>query len=169
MPMRTLYLTRHAKSSRDDPRMDDFHRPLNERGMRDAPFMAQRFNARGEPVDMLVSSPALRAITTAGFFAGALGVQVDRIRQVPDIYLATARTLLRIVNDLPDEVHRVMLFGHNPGFSDLVALLGGDVVGDMPTCATVRIDLPVGSWREVSAGIGTVAWTDHPKRHGVAH
>lgn len=145
--------------------MDDFDRPLNERGGLDARFMAQVFAGRGERSDLLVSSPAVRAITTAEFFAQALGVPRERIRRERGIYLATSRALLQLVNNLPDEAQRVMLFGHNPGFSNLAALLGGDDIGELPTCATVRIDLPVDRWGEVSAGIGHLAWTDFPKRH----
>ena len=163
--MRILYLTRHAKSSWDDPRMDDFDRPLNERGERDAPYMARVFKDRGEPVDLLVSSPARRAITTARTFAQALGVEEAGIQQERAIYLAPVNTLLQVVTKLPDTHKRVMLFGHNPGFSELVERLSDAGVGELPTCATVRIDLPVDSWREASAGLGTLVWLDHPKRH----
>ncbi len=165
LPMRTLYITRHAKSSWDDPRMDDFDRPLNERGERDAPFMARIFKERGEPVDLLVSSPAKRAITTARTFAQELGVAEASIQEDRSIYLATVNTLLQVVNRLPDAHKRVMLFGHNPGFSELAELLSEAGTGELPTCSTVRIDLPVDEWKEVSAGLGTLVWLDFPKRH----
>lgn len=163
--MRTLYLTRHAKSSWDDPRSDDFHRPLNDRGERDAPVMARVFRERGEPVDRLVSSPALRAITTAKVFANALGVKEGDIIQDKGIYLAPVEMLLRTVNLLNDDWQRVMLFGHNPGFTDLAEYISDADIGELTTCATVRIDFTVNSWAEVSAGRGTLVWHDYPKRH----
>lgn len=163
--MRTLYLTRHAKSSWNDPHTDDFDRILNERGLRDAPFMATAFAKRGEPVDRIISSPAARAITTAKAFAAALRIPEDRIIQKKEIYLAPVELLVRMVNFLPDDVHRVMLFGHNPGFSDLAQYLGGGDIGEMPTCATVRFDLDVDSWSETSIGVGSLTWYDHPKQH----
>lgn len=163
--MRTLYLTRHAKSSWDDPSTDDFHRPLNERGERDAPFMARVFKERGEPVDRLVSSPATRAITTAREFAKALGVKEGGIHQDKGIYLAPAEMLLRIVNLLSDDAKRVMMFGHNPGFSELAEYISDADIGEMSTCSTVRIDFTVDKWSEVSAGLGTLVWHDYPKRH----
>lgn len=163
--MRTLYLTRHAKSSWDDPRTDDFDRPLNARGERDAPFMARAFAERGEPVHRLMSSPAVRAISTARHFAAALGLDQRAISQHKGIYLAPAEMLLHIVNLLGDDTGKVMLFGHNPGFTELVEYLSNDDVGEMPTCATVRIDLDVDSWGDVSAGLGTVVWYDYPKRY----
>ena len=163
--MRTLYLTRHAKSSWDDPTTDDFHRPLNDRGERDAPVMARVFKERGEPVDRLVSSPATRAIMTARVFAKALGVAESAITQDKGIYLAPTEMLLRTVNLLNDDWQRVMLFGHNPGFTELAEYISDADIGEMTTCATVRIDFTVNSWAEVSAGLGTLVWHDYPKRH----
>jgi phosphohistidine phosphatase len=162
--VRTLYLTRHAKSSWDDPRTDDFNRPLNDRGAHDAPAMADLFKKRGEPVDRIVSSPAVRAMSTARVFAKALDHPEARIVQDKTIYLATVEMLLRVVNLLPDDAERVMLFGHNPGLSELTEYLSDGDVGELPTCATVRIDLPVASWGEASMGLGTLVWYDHPKR-----
>lgn len=163
--MRTLYLTRHAKSCWDDPGTDDLNRPLNGRGQRDAPIMARLFKERGEPLDRLVSSPAVRAITTARAFAHALGLEEKDVIQDPGIYLAPAEMLLRIVNLLNNDDRRVMLFGHNPGFTELAEYISDADLDELATCATVRIDLPVDSWKEVSMGLGTMVWHDHPKRH----
>jgi phosphohistidine phosphatase len=163
--MLSLYLTRHAKSSWDDPRTDDLHRPLNDRGLRDGPLMAQRFVERAEPVDILMSSPAERAITTARMFAKALGLPDDRIRQNKEIYLAPHNALLRIVNLLPKGSTRVMLVGHNPGMSELVEYLGDSDIGEMPTCATVRLDFDLANWADVSMGLGAIRWYDYPKRY----
>ena len=159
--MRTLYIVRHAKSSWADPGMSDFDRPLNERGMHDAPMMAERLDGRLEPVDLLMSSPAKRALTTANFFAAAL--ENAPVHEIPELYLADRRSLLYIIGKLPDGVRQAMLFGHNPGVSELVELLTGNGIGDMPTCATVRIDLHVATWQEVVAGTGTLKWWDTPK------
>jgi phosphohistidine phosphatase len=163
--MRTLYLTRHAKSSWEDPRTDDFNRPLNERGERDAPHMAKVFAQRGELVDLIVSSPAVRALTTARIFAKALASDENLIKQDKRIYLAPAENLLHLVNLLPNEAMHVMIFGHNPGFTDLIHYLGDGDVGDLPTCSTVRLDFTIDTWGEVSRGLGTLVWFDHPKGH----
>jgi len=173
--MLTLYLCRHAKSSWDDPGQDDFDRPLNERGLRDAPFMAKVFKARNEPVDLLVGSTANRALTTARFYAGELGARerphFDPAQPRPqlvlesNLYHASVLAIVRIVNGLPDEAQRVMLFGHNPGFTEAVAYLSSEDIGNMPTCGIARIDFPSRSWREVSMDLGTLEWFDYPKRH----
>lgn len=158
--MKTLYLVRHAKSSWADPGMEDFDRPLNDRGLRDAPAMAERFKERHEPVDLLVSSPAARALATARCYAQALGLPVTEDQR---IYEAHHRALQGVVESLPDEAQRAMLFGHNPGFSLLTEHLCAAGLGDLPTCAIVRIDLTVASWKEVAGGLGTLVWWDSPK------
>jgi phosphohistidine phosphatase len=163
--MRTLYITRHAKSSWSEPGLDDFHRPLNDRGRRDAPFMASVFRSRNEPVDLLVSSPAVRALTTAQVFARELGIAPMAIVEDRFLYLAGLPALIKRVNTLPDTATRVMLFGHNPGLSELAEHLGDDDLGEVPTCAVIRIDLPIDHWSEASMGLGTVVWYDHPKHH----
>jgi phosphohistidine phosphatase len=163
--MKTLYLCRHAKSAWSDPRQDDFDRPLNERGLRNAPFMARVFHERGEPIDLIVTSPANRAITTARAFANAIALPVDRFIQDRSIHLASRQTLLHLVNRLPESADRVMLFGHNPGFTDLLDHLSDAGVDNLPTCGLARIDLHVKHWQEVMKNCGTMVWFDYPKRH----
>ncbi|MFT3885859.1 MAG: histidine phosphatase family protein [Flavobacteriales bacterium] len=159
--MRTLYLVRHAKSSWAEAGLADRDRPLNERGLHDAPEMAARFKARNEPVDLLVSSPAKRAIRTARFFAQALGI--PDITEVERIYEAHHRSIQHLIEELPDTAQRVMLFGHNPGFSSLAEHLAQGGLGELPTCAIVRIDFTTNTWKEISGGTGTLVWWDQPK------
>jgi len=163
--MKTLYLCRHAKSSWADPGMDDFDRPLNERGQRNAPFMANVFKERGEPVDLIVTSPANRARATARHFVSVLGLAPDRFREDRAIYLAERHALAHLIGKLPNSADRVVLFGHNPGFTDLLNHLSDAGVDNMPTCSMVRIDLPVNDWQHIVKGIGTLVWFDYPKRH----
>ena len=141
--------------------MSDFERPLNERGLHDAPMMAERFAERKEPVDMLVSSTAKRAITTARAFASALGELP--IKEVQELYLADVRRLMSIIDKLPDNSQQAILFGHNPGLSDLVEHLTNTGPGDLPTCAIVRVDFNTESWHEVGGRTGHLAWWDAPK------
>ena len=163
--VRTLYITRHAKSSWSDANSSDFDRPLNERGLRNAPFMALMFHKRGEPVDLLVSSTANRALTTAFLFAKELGIPEQDVLRIEALYHSTIPTLLRTLNELPNTSQRVMLFGHNPGLTELVEYLSGEDIGNLPTCGMVRIDFPGEDWVQVSRDLGTLVWVDYPKRH----
>lgn len=163
--MRTLYLVRHGKSSWADPRQSDFDRPLNARGERDVPFMAKLFAAKGGPVQPIVTSPAVRALTTAHLFADALDLSNGDLLQEQALYLADVPTLLRVVNALPDDRPEVMLFGHNPGLTEFVHYLTGGGPDNLPTTGMARIDLPFDSWALASRGTGELVWLDFPKRH----
>jgi len=112
--MKQLTLIRHAKSSWSDPSLGDFDRPLNARGLEDAPRMGAYLKANGcPPVDQIVSSPALRARTTAKLIAEKLGMTNELIVLEPCIYEATLHRLFKLIGALDDAHPHVMLFGHN--------------------------------------------------------
>ena len=150
--MRTLTLVRHAKSSWDDPKLEDFHRPLNERGFRDAPVMAQRLAKLLDATPQLVASPALRTTTTARIFAEVLGIPENAIRFEPPIYDASTAELLAVVRKLDDAFPNVALFGHNPGISDLCHKLARCSFAEMPTCAMAVLEFDVDRWADVANG-----------------
>ena len=162
--MRILTLVRHAKSSRDYPELSDFERPLNTRGRKEAPAIAARLRKADVKPDLLVSSPATRAIATARLFAEELNLALDEILLNPHIYEASAWTLLHIVRSLPPDPEEVMLFGHNPGITNFAHDLVKECPFDeMPTCAAVRIELPARGWSLIQAGTGKILRYDTPK------
>jgi phosphohistidine phosphatase len=163
--MKRLYLLRHAKSSRDDDGLADVERPLNKRGMRDAPMMGQRFHARGFLPDMLVSSGAVRAETTARAVAREIGYPASRIRREDALYLAGPATLLEIVRRTDDKLGSLMLVGHNPGMTDFANTLSDLRIDNLPTCGLFCADFAVERWREVDRGIGLLVCFDYPKKH----
>lgn len=146
--MRTLYLVRHAKSDWSEPAVSDQQRPLNARGRRDAPAMARRLARRYRRPQLLLSSPALRALRTAEIFARSFGSRQREIMVDPRLYASTASALLRIVQTLDDDLRRVMLFGHNPELSALAHRLC-DRIDHLSTCAVARFKFDAKSWREV--------------------
>ena len=161
---KTLTIVRHAKSSWDDPVLADFHRPLNPRGLRDAPRMGARLAKTGITPDRLVSSPANRALATAKIIAAALGLETRVI--VPDerLYLASADMILRIVQEQPDEVSSLMLFGHNPGMTDLVHRLGDCPLANLPTGACVTFRVEVDRWAATGPDNTRLEVVDYPKK-----
>ncbi len=162
--MRLLTLIRHAKSSWDNASLEDFDRPLNERGRHDAPRMAAHvLRSLGRP-DRIVSSPAVRALTTAQVFAETCGIGVDAMTLEPRIYEASAETLLQTVRALNDEDRHVMLFGHNPGFTELAHRLARCSFDDMPTCAVAQIGFDAKSWLDVGERGGTLRFYAWPKQ-----
>ena len=162
--MLILTLVRHAKSSRDYPELSDFERPLNPRGRKEAPLIAARLRKADVKPDLLVSSPATRAVTTARLFAEELNLHLDEILLNPHIYEASAWTLLHLVRGLAPEFEDVMLFGHNPGISRFAQDLAKCPFDEMPTCAAVRIELPARAWSLVAPGSGKVLRYDTPRQ-----
>lgn len=148
--MRTLYLVRHAKSSWESPGVRDFDRPLNDRGLRDAPKMAKTLVDRHVSPDLVVTSPAKRAQTTAMFFARAFGTPEEQVVRNPDIYDALPFTILQIISGLPDSAQTVIMFGHNPSFTEVANHFTEDFIPNVPTCGIVQINSQADTWAEMS-------------------
>ena len=161
--MRFLTVVRHAKSSWDYSELSDFERPLNERGRRDAPLMAKRLLKVPPRPDVLLSSPATRALTTARLFADEMGIKTADVAVDAKIYDASPDTLLKIVRGLDDGARHVMMFGHNPGVSELAHLLAACDFDEMATCAAARFEFAAKSWSEVAPGDGKVVHFLFPK------
>lgn len=162
--MRTLFLVRHAKSSWGNPGLRDHDRPLNDRGLHDAPKMAQLLVKHGVAPDLLVSSPAKRAITTALFFAETFQVNPSEVQREPSIYEAHPQEILRIISDLPESARTVMVFGHNPTFTEVANIFAeDDVIENVPTCGVVKITSSASSWREFYEGNSKITACFFPK------
>lgn len=162
--MRTLFLIRHAKSSWGNPGLRDFDRPLNDRGLHDAPKMAQLLVALGIKPDLLVSSPAKRALTTAQFFAEAFKIEAAAIQREANIYEAFPQEILRIISALPEAASTVFLFGHNPTFTEVANQFAGeDLIENVPTCGMVKISSDAQTWKEFYEGNAKIAACYFPK------
>jgi phosphohistidine phosphatase len=150
MLMKTLVLVRHAKSSWKDATLADRDRPLNRRGNRDALKMGDQLADLVGAPDLIVSSPATRALATARIVADVVGYPVDGIREDERIYEASPAEILEVVRELDDERDRVFLFGHNPGLTDLVNELSEPAIDSVPTCGVVEFRLTADRWADVS-------------------
>ncbi|TQJ31570.1 histidine phosphatase family protein [Microbacterium sp. SLBN-146] len=148
-----LVLIRHAKSDWADLTLDDHDRPLNDRGLRDAPRMASALAATGFRPDVILSSTALRAATTADFFSGALGVPVE---QQERLYGAPAPVLLRAAAET--DARAVVVVAHDPGMSVLAGELSNGEIAHMPTCAVARFEWEASDW-DVATSIDPDEWT----------
>ena len=162
--MLRLTLIRHAKSSWGDPSLKDFDRPLNERGLRDAPQMGRRLKDRLAAPDLLISSPALRAVTTARLLAESLGYPADAIQTEDMLYNASMQDLLAIVRLQDSRRAHVALVAHNPGLSQLSDYLCEGQTGDLPTCAVVSLSFELDDWRAIERDIASLDLFDYPKK-----
>jgi phosphohistidine phosphatase len=163
--MKRLILMRHGKSSWDDPDLPDFQRPLNKRGKRDAPMMARRLQDRLERPDLILTSSAERAISTARIVADEISFPKKKIVQGKGLYLAASGELLDVLQTINNSINRVILCGHNPGLTNLGNYLANLNIDNIPTCGVVCLDLAVESWANLSQGCGVLIYFDFPKRH----
>jgi len=160
-----LYLVRHAKSSWENLSIKDFDRPLNERGMYDAPRMAKRFKEREITIDLMLSSPAHRALSTCHAMASILGYASERIKTDPRLYHASEDYLYTILSQTDNRLAIVMVFGHNPGFTTFANSLLGEHLINIPTCGIVGSTLSIDDWKDMEAGCGRMDFFDFPKKY----
>jgi phosphohistidine phosphatase len=162
--MKIIYFNRHAKSDWSNEGLNDFDRPLNDRGLRDAPIMGKRLKARKEVIDLFVSSPANRAISTARLMAQEYGYPLEKIVEVDSLYLPSVRDFFRAVADMNSSLISIILFAHNPGITDVVEYLTNESLGNIPTCGIAKVEFPLAdSWGEISGGTGKLIFFDYPK------
>ncbi|MCB0819862.1 MAG: histidine phosphatase family protein [Bacteroidetes bacterium] len=161
--MKTLLIVRHAKSSWDHADLDDFDRPLNERGLRNAPEMARRLVLREMLPDLILSSPALRAISTARLFNQQFGRMDEGLKTEKSIYEASRQDLVKLISRQNPDLNIIMLVGHNPGLSDLLNWLC-DTEEVLSTCAVAQIEVDDFKWNGWSKGCGKLVELDYPKK-----
>ena len=163
--MKRLYLIRHAKSSWDDPDLSDIDRPLNKRGKKDAPIMGERLkNEHKAKPDLIISSPAKRAIRTARVIAKEIGYSKEKIEIKDSLYASGVTAMLNVIHYLDDSLDEVMLFGHNPDLTSLANHLSNQHVDNIPTCGIFCVDFDLKSWQDVKKGKGIFKFLDYPKK-----
>ena len=162
--MKTVVIVRHGKSSWDDPFLSDHQRPLAKRGLRDGPKMGVRLAEYGPPIDRVISSSAVRALSTAELVTREMGLPWDEIWIEDGLYHATETEMLDLIREQEDYLDGVMLFGHNPGMTYLVNDLSDLDLDNLPTCGVVILQFDVESWTEVGEVLACEAEFDYPKR-----
>ncbi len=163
--MKTLYIIRHAKSSWDGIE-DDFDRPLNSRGKSNAPMMGHvLFNKNIKP-DLIISSPALRAKTTALLIAKEIGYDKDSMIFNETIYESSTQNIIDIINHISDEVDSLAIVGHNPALTDVINVLSGSGrLDNLPTMGVFAVKFDLNSWKEVNYNSGEPLFFEYPKKH----
>lgn len=149
--MKTLYLVRHAKSSWKFD-LDDHKRPLNERGLNDAPKVAQKAAEGLSKPDLMMSSDAIRAKTTALFFAKAFNIPENELVLEHKLYDFSGNDVLQVIRTCPDTVDTLMIFGHNNAMTTIVNVFGSKLMDNVPTCGCIAITFAVQNWKDISEG-----------------
>ena len=157
--MKTLFLIRHAKSDWTNPELKDIERYLNERGYSNANLMSEKFNHKP---DLIISSPAIRAISTALIFARNLNYNPNNLLIKQELYESSVKEYLSIINTIDNNFNTVLLFAHNPTISDVAQTLTQALPMEMPTCAIVGINFDTNDWKK--AKTGELCLFDYPKK-----
>ncbi len=148
--MKTLTIVRHAKSDWGNEGLNDAHRPLNQRGYMDAQVISKEALKRMEKPDYWLTSPAIRAYSTAIIFANAFKYDAEKIIIKQKIYEATAKNLTQIINAIPDNYKHVILFGHNPSLTNYFNEIVDSFADNIPTCGTMHVTSNSHTWKEFS-------------------
>jgi phosphohistidine phosphatase len=162
--MKKLFLIRHAKSDWSNPLLDDFDRGLNNRGLKDAPFMAKLLKDKNIIPDLIISSPALRTKLTLEFLLKELNYKNEIIYD-KSIYEAPYLNLKEVVNKVEEQFDILFLVGHNPGLCDFVNFLCEESFENIPTCGIVEIDFNTNSWSDISKENSKLISFEYPKKY----
>ena len=151
--MKTIYLVRHAKSDWDDPSIRDFDRPLNKRGKNNAPAMGKLLKQQGIIPELVITSTAMRAKTTAELITAEIGIKPDKMVYEKELYLASAQEIFLLIKETPPEYNSVMIVAHNPGITELLNRLtgGNNFVTNIPTCGVAELQFE-GEWNKLASG-----------------
>lgn len=161
--MKKLYLIRHAKSSWKNLDIDDFERPLNKRGEKNAPFMGEILKNQDVIPDLIISSPALRAKTTAKIIAKKIKYR-KKVTYEKKIYEASSSDLLQILHSIDDTNKIVFLVGHNPSLNDLAEYFV-EFYNNIPTCGVVEIVFNTKKWSKIVQENAQLLSFDYPKKY----
>lgn len=160
--MKELILIRHAKSSWSNPLLDDFERPLNKRGEKNAPFMAKVLKQKGLTPDLIISSPSIRTKQTLDYFIQEFDYKGEIIFE-ESIYEAPFENLLKVIKNIDDKYKTIFLFGHNPGLNDLVDFLIGNFEENIPTSGVLKLNFDIKKWENLKEKIGILEFFIYPK------
>lgn len=163
--MKTLYVIRHAKSSWDAKTLGDIERPLNDRGKKDAPRMGKRLKEKNIYPDLIITSPAKRALSTAKKIAKILKYPKEKLKINDKLYHGDEDTILEVLNKQKDKNNVIILFCHNPGLTDFVnSIMSEELdIDNVPTCGVVAFQFKAEHWDQVTWGTGKMLFFDYPK------
>ena len=164
--MKTLIITRHAKSDWTNPLQKDFDRTLNERGLLNAPMMGKRLSDRKINVDLIVSSTAIRAAQTAKLISNAIDYDTQKIKWLNKLYHASPATIESVIFELDDTISTAMIVCHNPGITNFVNSICGAITENIPTCGMAAFKIDTNYWHQFSNSQAWLLFFDFPKNRG---
>ncbi|MBN1180678.1 MAG: histidine phosphatase family protein [Bacteroidales bacterium] len=162
--MKELHIVRHGKSSWDYSDVMDEDRPLTERGIHNAYTMAERILNKGYKPELIISSPANRALYTAIIFSKTLGISFKSFQIDDRLYLSYQEEILKVLHSVDESINSLMIFGHNPSFTSFANQFVKNTINDMPTAAVVSLRFDVNRWNEISKSTRVMEDFDYPRK-----
>ena len=156
-----LLLVRHAKSSWSNSSLADFDRPLNKRGVSNAPLMGQRIREYGLHLDAIITSTAERAQETSKLIAKEMAYEIEDIDLESDLYHASREVFINILSK--QQNRNIAMVGHNPGIQDFSFWLSSEPTVNFPTCGVIHISFSFDKWTEISKNSGKAMRFEYPK------
>ena len=156
-----LLLVRHAKSSWSNTSLTDFDRPLNKRGVSNAPLMGQRIREYGLHLDTIITSTAERAQETSKLIAKEMAYEIEDIDLESDLYHASREVFINILSK--QQNRNIAMVGHNPGIQDFSYWLSSEPTVNFPTCGVIHISFSLDNWTEISKNSGKAMRFEYPK------
>jgi phosphohistidine phosphatase len=163
--MKKLFIIRHAKSSWDSKVRSDFDRPLNKRGLRDAPMMGKILKKAKIIPDLILASSAKRAKKTAIFISNEIGYKENDIVFDEDLYLSSVDELVDIISEVDSDINTLFIVAHNPGVTNFVNSFCKEKISNLPTTGIFSMEFDISSWKSISTQSAKKCFFDYPKRH----
>jgi phosphohistidine phosphatase len=164
---KTLFILRHAKSSWAEIGMDDINRSLKSSGIDDARALAKILKSDLSDLEIVLSSPANRAIHTAILFCQTVGLPLEKLEINDKIYEAHINEIKQIISKISDSISSAMIVGHNPTFTYFANEFLASPIDNLPTCGIVKVVFEVDTWRDIGRGRVVSSYFDYPKNHGL--
>jgi len=162
--MKHLFLARHSKSSHEIANITDIDRPLSQRGYDDAYKIADKITKMDIVPEIIFSSPAIRAFTTARIYADILNLKEDKLKLHPNIYFDEETFLIDLIPSLSNNTNNIMITGHNPGIHMLAENFTGKRYPKIPTSAVLCLQFKINSWQELNNTKAKLIYFEYPKK-----
>lgn len=165
--LRNICFVRHAKSSWENPQLADIDRPLSKRGERDAPFLASKMVDLQITADLIITSPAVRARTTARIFADAVELDSSCFIVNDMLYGADVTEIVKMVQGIDDKYKSIFVFGHNPTMTIMANCFAGVDISNVPTCGVLQAKTMVSGWKDWSPEVSAFVGFYYPKQYAI--
>ena len=161
--MKKLILLRHSKTEESYTGQKDFDRELTTQGISDSIHKGQIIKHRNLQFDLMISSSSKRTMKTSQLVAEQVGYTLRNIQNSEELYLASTRTMLDVINSIDNNVGTLLIVAHNPGTSYISEYLTGESIGHVSTSGALQIEFEVDDWQLISENTGQLIWTDFTK------